>query len=155
MGDKFFLNFETMPTGTAQQKGECIRYRIVNGKRVPYIHHFKADKISSARQEFEWKLKSHLPEKASEAPIRLMVVFYFDTKNKKLWGTYKTTKPDADNIAKELIDAMSEDEKSHKRGFWKNDSQIVDLQIIKYYAEKATIYIEWDEVQNDADTERK
>ena len=151
MGDKFFLNFETMPTGTAQQKGECIRYRIVNGKRVPYIHHFKAEKISSARQEFEWKLKSHLPEKASEAPIRLMVVFYFDIKQpKKIWGTYKTTKPDVDNFVKELIDAMSEDEKNHKRGFWKNDSQIVDLHIIKYYAEKATIYIEWDEVQSDA-----
>ena len=153
MSDKFYLHFENgLPRTTSQEKGECIRYHIVKGKRVPYIHHFKSEKVSAARQEFEWKLKSHLPEKASEVPIRLMVIFYFDTKNKKLWGTYKTTKPDADNIAKELIDAMSEDEKNHKRGFWKNDSQIVDLHILKYYEEKATIYVEWEEVLEDADT---
>ena len=149
MKDSFYLHFETMPKGTAQQKGETIRYRILNGKRVPYIHHFKADKISSAREGFEWKLKSHIPPRPSEAPIKLKVVFYFDLKQpKKAWGTYKTTKPDVDNFVKELIDAMSEDEKRGKRGFWKNDSQIADLHIVKYYAEKATIYIEWEELED-------
>ena len=151
MKDRFYLHFDKMPSGTAQQKGECIRYHNVNGKRVPYIHHFKSDKVSAARQEFEWKLKPHLPKTASEAPIRLMIVFFFDVKQpKKIWGKYKTTKPDVDNFAKELIDAMSEDEKNGKRGFWKDDSQIVDLHIVKYYAEKASIYVEWAEVEDDA-----
>lgn len=140
MKDSFFLHFEDgMPKGTSQQKGECVRFKVINGKRVPYIHHFKKENVSSARQEFEWKLKPHKPKTPSEAPIRLKVIFYYDKKQpKKIWGTYKTTKPDCDNAVKELMDAMS--------GFWVDDAQVVDLHIVKYYAEKATIYIEWEEL---------
>ena len=139
MPEKIFLNFETMPKGTAQQKGECIRYRIMNGKRVPYIHHFKKDSVLNSAEEFKWKLKRFQPDTPSKLPIRLKVIFYYDIKQKKLWNTYKTTRPDADNAVKELIDAMG--------NFWEDDSQIVDLQVIKRYAEKANIYIEWEEIK--------
>ena len=40
--NEFYLRFENgMPKGTSQEKGECIRYKISGGRRVPYIHHFK------------------------------------------------------------------------------------------------------------------
>lgn len=132
MNKQFYLYFENgMPKGTAQQKGEAIRYK--NG--VPYIQHYKKDNVSAARQEFCWKLKQYAPKKPSEGPVVLYVWFIFDTKNKKLWGQYKTTRPDCDNYVKELKDAMTD------CGFWEDDAQVVDLRIIKTYAEKAAICI--------------
>ena len=143
MTNSFFLNFENgMPKGSAQQKGECIRYKIMNGKRVPYIHHFKKATVEGMRAEFELKLKRYRPKTPSEAPIKLVIMLYFDIKGpKRLWGTYKTTKPDLDNYAKELIDAMT------SVGFWKDDAQVTDLKITKRYAGAASIFIQWEELE--------
>ena len=140
---QFFLKFENgMPKGTAQQKGECIRYKISGGKRIPYIHHFTKKTVEGMRTEFELKLKSHRPKTPAQGPVWLTLILYFDIKGpKKLWGSYKTTKPDVDNYAKELIDAMT------AVGFWNDDAQVVDLKVVKYYAEKATIFVQWGEVE--------
>jgi Holliday junction resolvase RusA-like endonuclease len=134
MKDKFILEFETMPKGTAQQK----RY---DGRRGIY---FKSKTLLETERIYRAKLLPHQPGHPSDAPIRLFIVLYFDKKSpKKLWGTYKTTRPDADNFCKALIDQMTQ------VGFWTDDSQIVDLRIKKYYAEKASIFIEWEEVFNE------
>ena len=130
MRNIFVLNFENgLPKGTAQQKGEAIRYK--NG--APYIQHYKKDKVSAMRQEFIYKLKPHAPKNPAEGVIGLTVVFCFDVKNPKLWDKYKTTRPDADNIIKELKDAMT------ACRFWNDDSQVADLHIIKIYGPKAYI----------------
>lgn len=143
MKTEFYLNFENgLPKSTAQQKGERIAYKIANGRRVPYIHHFKKAKVSSARTEFELKLKRYKPTEPLEGPIRLTVILYFDIKApKKSWGNYKTTRPDCDNYAKELIDSMT------SLGYWEDDSQIADLHIVKYYSEKGAIYIKAEELK--------
>ena len=130
MRDQFYLHFDTMPTGTAQQKG----VRIVHGKPMFYE---KAE-VKTARQMFTLELKPHAPEKPSDRPIKLTVWFAFDTKNKKLWGQYKPTRPDTDNSLKLLKDCMS-------GLFFKDDSQVVEETVIKTYAEKATIMIRWEE----------
>lgn len=136
MKNEFCIRFEgSLPTTTAQEKGECIRYKIVDGRRVPYIQHFKKDKVSIMRQELELKLKKYRPQHPAEGPVRLTVCLNFSVKDKKLWGTYKTKKPDCSNYVKELEDAMT------SVGFWKDDSQISDLRVIKYYSEVPTIYI--------------
>lgn len=141
MTNEIFLHFESgMPTGTAQEKGECIRYRIVDGRRVPYIHHFKKPEVEAMRRIFELSLKKHRPKKPAEGPVRLKVILYFDVKERKLWGKYKTKRPDCDNYVKELKDAMT------SVGFWNDDAQVVDLRVVKYYAEKATIFIQWEEL---------
>ena len=134
MKDKFILEFETMPKGTAQQK----RY---DGRHGIY---FKSKTLLETERIYRAKLLPHKPGHPSDAPIRLFIVLYFDKKSpKKLWGTYKTPRPDADNFCKALIDQMTQ------VGFWTDDSQIVDLRIKKYYAEKASIFIEWEEVFNE------
>ena len=72
------------------------------------------------------------------------MIFYFDIKSpKKLWGKYKTTRPDVENFYKECADVMTE------CGFWSDDSQIVDLRLMKYYAEQATIYIKVEELEDE------
>ena len=131
MRDQFYLHFDTMPTGTAQMKG----VRIVHGKPMFYE---KAE-VKTARQLFTLELKPHAPKIPSDKPIRLYVWFAFDTKNKKLWGQYKPTRPDTDNSLKLLKDCMT-------GLFFKDDSQVVDEQVIKTYAEKATIMIRWEEI---------
>ena len=131
MRDQFYLHFDTMPSGTAQQKG----VRIVHVKPMFY----EKSEVKTARQMFTLELKPHAPEKPSDKPIKLTVWFAFDTKNKKLWGQYKPTRPDTDNSLKLLKDCMT-------GLFFKDDSQVVEETVIKTYAEKATIMIRWEEV---------
>lgn len=139
MKNEIILNFENgMPSGTAQEKGEAVRYKIKDGKKVAYIHHFKKPEVEAMRRLFELKLKRYRPEKPAAGPVSLKVILYFDIKERKLWGKYKTTRPDCDNYVKELKDAMT------TVGFWRDDAQVVDLQVVKVYADKATIFIEWE-----------
>ena len=144
MKDSFIVRFdEGMPRGTAQQKGECIRYRFVGDKRVPYVQHFKKASVSAARTMLELKFRPHRPEHTIENPIRLFMVFYFDTKDRSKWGKIKSTRPDVDNFAKECIDALV------SSGLFKDDALVHDLHVKKYYAEKASIYVEWEELNNE------
>lgn len=143
MKTEFYLKFENgMPQGTAQEKGERICYVVKNGKRVPYIKHYRKPSVDATRAEFIYKLKKYKPAKPLAGPIRLTVILYFDKKApKKCWGTYKTTRPDCSNYVKELEDAMTE------CGFWFDDNQVADLRVVKYYAESATIYVRLEELQ--------
>lgn len=140
MKDQFYLYFDKMPMGTAQQKG----VRVVGGK--PYFY-TKAN-VEDAEHQFKTALLPHRPKKPSNKSVRLTVTFCFDTKNKKLWGQPKPTRPDTDNYLKLFKDCMTD------VGFWKDDAQVTEEHVFKRYAEKATIAVYWEEVQ-DADTERK
>lgn len=143
MKSEFYINFEKgLPKGTAQSKGERIAHKFVGGRRVEYIQHYKKANVCSARTEFELKLKRYKPTEPLKGPIRLTVILYFDIKApKKLWGNYKTTRPDCDNYAKELIDSMT------AVGYWEDDSEIADLHVVKYYSEKGAIYIKAEELK--------
>ena len=106
MNTQFYLNFEDgMPKGTAQQHGERIGYKRIGGKLVPYIDHYRKANVQLARNMFTVKMKPYRPKQPSERPIKLLVCLYFDVKQpKKLWGKYKTTRPDCDNYVKEIKD---------------------------------------------------
>ena len=130
-----------MPTGTAQQKGEQIRYKFVNGNRVPYVHHYKKQSVNDSRVQFILGLGPYRPKEPSDKPIRLTINLYFDVKNKKLWGQYKTTRPDCDNYVKELTDVMTQ------LKFWHDDAQVVELKVSKRYADSAWISITVEELK--------
>lgn len=145
MKNEFYLRFDQgLPRTTAQMKGETIRYKNINGKIIPYVDHYRKPSVQMLRNLLTLKMKRYKPDKPSEKPIRLTVILYFDVKQpRKLWGTYKTTKPDCDNYVKEIKDVMTD------LGFWKDDNQVVDLHIIKYFAEKGTIFIRLEELENE------
>lgn len=129
----FILNFENgLPKGTAQQKGERA---VMKGGR-PVILHYKKNKVAAARTEFVLKLKRYRPAKPIDGPVRLFVCFYFDVKQKKLWDTPKTTRPDVDGYCKEFLDALQE------AGFFYDDAQVVDLHIKKSFASRSSIYVD-------------
>lgn len=140
---EFTLKFKNgLPKGTAQQKGETIRYKIINGRRVPYIQHFKKEKVSAARQEFELMLRKYRPNKPTEKPVRLLLWFYFNVKDSAAWDNYKDTRPDVDGYTKEFLDAMT------AAGFWLDDAQVVDLRIIKSYAVRGEIWVRIEELED-------
>ena len=147
MKHEFYLHFDQgLPRTTAQEKGETIKYKMVRTqkgiKKVPYIAHFRKPEVEAVRTLFAYKLKPFRPKTPSLLPIKLEIIIYFDVKDKSLWGRYKPTKPDAENFCKELQDVMT------LLGWWCDDSQVVDLHIVKYYAEKATIFIRWEELSD-------
>lgn len=143
MKHEFYLHFDQgLPRTTAQEKGESIKYRRVGSKMVPYIFHFRKHEVEAARTLYAYKLKPFRPKTPSVLPIKIEVFAYFDIKDRSKWGKLKTTKPDAENWFKELADVMTQ------LGFWQDDNQIVDLHIVKYYAEKGSIVIRWEEIDD-------
>lgn len=145
MKNEFYLHFEDgIPKGTAQQHGERIAYKRIGGRLVPYIEHYRKANVQLARNMFTVKMKPYRPKHPSERPIKLLVCLYFDiSKPKKLWGKYKTTRPDCDNYVKEIKDVMTD------LKFWNDDAQVVDLRVVKRYSEKATIYISMEELDDE------
>lgn len=47
----------------------------------------------------------------------------------------KTTKPDVDNLAKLILDAMT------KSRYWKDDNQVAELSISKHWSEIPGVYV--------------
>ena len=145
MKNEFYLHFEEgMPKGTAQEKGERIAYRFEGGRKIPYIDHYRKPEVQATRNQLTLMMKKYRPKQPSDRPIRLVVCLYFNiSKPKKLWGKYKTTRPDCDNYVKEIKDVMTD------LKFWNDDAQVVDLRVIKRYSEKATIYIRLEELDDE------
>lgn len=141
---EFFLNFDNgLPHSTSQMKGERIRYKFDPNtkKAVPYIDHYRRPQVQVLRNMLTGKMFQYRPKQPSEKPIRLTVILYFNIKApKKIWGKHKMTKPDCDNYVKEIKDVMT------ALKFWKDDNQVVDLRVVKYYAEKGTIFIRLEEI---------
>jgi Endodeoxyribonuclease RusA. len=89
------------------------------------------------------------PKKLLEGPICLEVKVYKPTlksfsKKKKAAAEAgqlrPTSKPDVDNYAKSIKDAL-------KNVIWKDDSQVVDLHISKWYSETPRVEIEIEELE--------
>ena len=134
MSGRFFLHFQEMPKGTAQQKG----VRVIKGKPTFY----RKNKIETSRFQFALALRPHAPKAPTNKNVRLELRFYYNVKDKALWGKPKPTRPDCDNLAKEFIDAMKD------AGFFTDDSRVSDLHITKSYSERATIVVSWSEVDD-------
>lgn len=113
---------------TAQQKGETIR-KTSSGKH--YIHHYTKPEVEEARnlllREIR-RLSEGLPRMEDEKTTCwwLNVEFVYFTANKKLYGQYKTTAPDGDNLVKLLQDVITE-----SGLYWHNDGQVQVNGIIR------------------------
>ena len=100
---EFFLDINP-PTVTAQEH----KVRVVGGRPMFY----DTARLKAARSTFETLLRQYAPDKPMEGPVALMVDWRFATKTHKE-GTYRTTRPDTDNLQKLLKDCMT------RVGFWR------------------------------------
>ncbi len=83
-----------------------------------------------------------------EQPWRAAIVYVYKLAGtpRRLFGRYKTTRPDVDNLTKLVLDALTAAEVA-----WLDDAQVAELLISKRHAdrgEEANIYIELSPIIN-------
>lgn len=123
----FFIPIDP-PRATDQEKKIAISK---SGRPVFY----RPSRLKKARTLLEMELKKHAPKALIEGPIRLIVCWIFRTKNKRLQGTWKETRPDTDNLEKMLKDVMTH------TGYWKDDAQVCMETVLKAWSAEPGILI--------------
>ena len=128
---KFEFELDKMPT-TQQQKG----IKKVNGKLQFY------NRRGTSNYELKANLIKNRPKECFEkdVPLNLSVTFFYAIKKKKRWGYWKTSRPDLDNLMKNLQDYMT------KLRYYEDDNQIVWIEAKKFHSERNRIEIEITEV---------
>lgn len=129
---EFFIPMKNVPTKTHQEK----QVRVVNGKPMFY----EPTELLAVRQKLEAHLAKYVPEEKYTGPVRLMTKWCFPN-GKHPPGTYKTTKPDTDNMVKTLKDVMT------KLGYWVDDSLVASEIIEKFWADVPGIYIRIEDLE--------
>ena len=116
-----------------------------NGKRIVVIQgrprFFKGRQAASAEHALTALLAPRKPHEPAQGPVSLDIQLTWPWRVREPLKTRArrkiphTSKPDADNSVKSLIDCMT------KLGFWKDDSQISDLRIRKWWGSEPGILI--------------
>ncbi|WP_330634655.1 RusA family crossover junction endodeoxyribonuclease [Anaerovorax sp. IOR16] len=127
---EFFLPMKP-PTKTHQMK----KVRVVNGKPVFY----EPPELAAVRAKLQGHLSKHVPKKKYTNAVRLIVKWCFP-KGKHPDGSYKTTKPDTDNLQKMLKDVMTD------LGYWTDDALVASEIVEKFWAVLPGIYIKIEEL---------
>jgi Holliday junction resolvase RusA-like endonuclease len=127
----FFLNI--IPATKTYQE-----HRV--GKRKDgSIYIYEDIELRKVRDLYRAHLSKHIPQKPFKGAVRLLVKWCFP-RGKHLNGSYKTTKPDTDNLNKLLKDIMTE------LGYWNDDAQVASEIIEKFWADIPGIYVEINEL---------
>ncbi|MGG6437400.1 RusA family crossover junction endodeoxyribonuclease [Saccharococcus caldoxylosilyticus] len=115
------------------------RATMING----HIRMYDPKKSSDFKNYVRLVAADYRPDKLLEGPILVTVKVYkkipksFSKKKKaaaEVGQLRPTSKPDVDNYAKSIKDAL-------KNVIWKDDSQVVDLHISKWYSETPRVEI--------------
>lgn len=123
------------PTKTQQE------HRIgISKSGKPYVYEDRA--LKEVRTKLSRALAPFVPEEPYQNGVRLVVKWCFP-KGRHSHGTYKTTKPDTDNLNKMLKDEMT------KLGFWKDDALVASEVIEKFWSEVPGIFISIEEITNE------
>lgn len=110
------------PTSTAQMK----KVTVVCGRPVFY----EPEKVKAAKKLLLTVLGVHKPSDPFTGAIQLKVIWLFPKGKTHKAGTWRTTRPDTDNLQKMLKDCMT------TLGFWHDDAQVVREIIEKRWAEE-------------------
>lgn len=124
------------------------------GKERPRINRYTRaiytpTKTSSFEEKVKWAFKGkyNIETELSTKPFKAKIIAVFRppekiSKKKRaelLFGVNYTKKPDADNIAKIVLDSLN--------GLvYKDDSQVTLLSVFKYYGEEDKVVVELEEI---------
>lgn len=122
---EFFMDM-IPPTATRQQRG-CAA---VNGKRVYYDR-----SNGGAEAKLTAYLAQHIPDKPYTGAVQVVIKWCFPLKAKHRNAEPHTSRPDADNLCKSLLDIMT------RLHYWGDDRQIYSLVCEKFWADRPGIYI--------------
>lgn len=129
----FFLSM--IPPSVTQQEHR------VGKKKDGSIYFYEDRELKEARLDLRKRLTA-VDHSTIDGPVRLLVKWLFP-KGMHENGTYKTTKPDTDNLNKMLKDEMT------RTGFWLDDAQVASEIIEKFWADVPGIYIEVSRLEGD------
>ena len=115
-----------------------VRFKVANGKRVPYIG--KGDGLKLAEAKWRAALAQYRPEKPLKGALSVEMRICWPTDGKHAQGEPKVTKPDNDNVEKVVYDQLQ------SLGYFKDDSAIVDNRTMKMWADPAGIYLRIEEL---------
>ena len=132
MNTEFFVAM-VPPTQTHQEK----KVAVVNGKPKFY----DPPELLAARCKLQSYLAQHKPVQKYTKPVRLITKWCFPNGRHKD-GSYKSTKPDTDNLQKMLKDVMTD------IGFWKDDALVASEITEKFWANLPGIYIRIEELED-------
>jgi len=122
---QFFLPIK-IPTVTAQERRVIPGKPAKNGKASRPIF-IDTPELANARGKYIAYLAQNKPEKKLEGPLALRIVWCFKSTSNHWHGSWKTSKPDTDNLIKLFKDCMT------KTGFWIDDAQVAwELQEKRY-----------------------
>lgn len=130
MAIEFFLPMGRLPSATAQEKG-------VNRKTGAW---YEPTDVKAARAKFMAHLGRHRPAQPMQGPVRLTVQWCYPASEKHPAGTWKTTKPDTDNMIKLFKDCMT------RCRFWLDDAQVCSEVNEKYYNDVPGIFVRVEEL---------
>lgn len=138
MVNEFFLPM-IIPTVTQQEHKVMVR----SGKPVIY----DPPELKEARKKYTAALWPHRPVEMMTGPIRLTTKWIWpseDPGQQVIPGatgySWKTTKPDTDNLIKAFKDCMT------RCGFWRDDAQVASEITEKFYGTYPGIYVRVEEL---------
>lgn len=123
------------PTATAQEK----KIAIINGQPRFY----KPKNVKEAERILNENLEGKDPRRPLEGPVRLTVEWKFLAKTHKP-GTWRTTRPDTDNLDKMLKDVLT------ARGWWADDAQVCVEICSKMWSDEPGLKILAEELEDPA-----
>ena len=121
--------------------------RVTNQSSVRHTRYgngYKTKPLMEVEANYMQAFLPYRPEEKFSGPVKLDVEFSFLAKTKKANGTWKTTRPDTDNMVKTLKDVLTQ------CGYWNDDSQVAWESVKKNWSDnpKTKIIIETMEETN-------
>ena len=100
-----------------------------------------SSELKAARAKLHAYLAPHAPEKPIPAgrPVRLLVKWMFPAEGRPD-GSWRTSKPDTDNLEKALKDEMT------RLHFWHDDAQVCSEIIEKFWADICGVFVQVEEL---------
>lgn len=115
------------PSTTFQDKELAVR----NGN--PLI--FDSVELIAVKAKLRGHLAKSVPPEPFRGPLRVLTKWCYPATEKHPAGTWKTTKPDTDNLQKALLDSMT------KLGFWKDDAQVCSQIVEKFWSDVPGVFV--------------
>lgn len=132
-----YLNVNIIPTKTTHQSS----LRILKGKGGKmFVGKYQKTEFRAWLEEFKLKIKKCKPSNPLSGPIEAEIDFYFPYNKSasaklRLSESWKTTRPDLDNMEKSIFDCLSE------QGFIEDDALICRKISTKRYSQNPRILI--------------
>lgn len=133
------FNINCIPPKHTAQGSSTILKNFKTGKF--FIGKKSNSNATKAKNELIALIAPYAPEKPLEGPLRLTVGWSYpwrssEPKKNRVNGVkYCDTKPDCDNLTKQLADILT------RLAFWYDDAQVAELNFCKRWADVPGIYI--------------